>query len=1213
MSSIRTYPGGDLEAQKGKSSSPAHIDALCAGIAERGETIRGLFIALTQQPIRYVQGHDFRAALDHHNLRDALDSIFRDAGVVEHIDVVRAGKQHGEGMVEFHFAQPQTIRQSMALGDVHIDVAEVLHFSVDSEGMVRLAEGDIKLRLLMMSEDLLVTLRRVDTPDGPEDIAEISAGGLFTQRIPLETLRPERPKRATATRKPVEEPAVPESRPAEALEPTPKPEAPAPVTLDIVHEIPGRLRVRVPHLYRNRSLKNRLEQQLRVQRGVHRVRASVRTRSVLVRFDANIDSFEVLQWIETIAGGEDLAAPSQVEPSAPWHALDASEVTKLLSTPADRGINAEEARTRLQLYGENRIPSPVPRSAGELIVDQLNSLPVMLLGASAALSLATGGIADAVAILSVVTLNAAIGYVTEGRAERTIASITRGVHLTAMVLRNRDEREIPGEELVPGDVILLKMGMIVPADARLLSVEQLAVDESSLTGESVPVSKRPAKLDDGDLPIGARRNMVYRGTVVTGGSGRAVVIATGIHTEVGLVQQLLADVGRRETPLQRQLRQLSSQLVLGSLALCGGLFGIGLLRGRPLMQMIRISVSLMVAAVPEGLPTVANFTLALGLRQLERQHVLVRRLSVVETLGVIEEICLDKTGTLTHSRMTLVAVHTAMTTYEVRDARLCMNGESVDARELSDVFEFLRLASLCSEVEIVPDENREGDGLQGTPTETALVRTALNLGIDVRAYRKQYPMERVRLRSEERNFMDTLHVSANGDAFLAVKGRPTEVLAMCSYHLCDGEVRPLDEDVRAEIEDANDRMMAQALRVLAVAYGDGEGLPEERQNLVWVGLAGIADPPREGMSDLMDQLRKAGIHTTMITGDQSGTAYAVARQIGLNRNGQIEILDSTQLDELDPDVLRTLTQRVAIFARVSPAHKLKIVQALQRAGRVVAMTGDGVNDGPALRAADVGIAMGGYGSAVAQEVADIVMRDDQLETIVIAVEQGRTIYDDIKKAVHFILSSNSSEMMVTFSATAAGMGEPLLPMQLLWINLVTDVFPELALGVEPPESDVLQRPPRDPHASMFCSADVRTIAFESGLLTAAAMAAFGWGLARYGMGAHARTLAFCSLTNAQLLHAISCRSETHSVFDPEPMPPNPYIPLAVGGGLLMQLGATLVPGLRGFLGIVPLGLLDWTVVGAASATPLYFKEWLKYLRSQPCPSRPAKDERSNVE
>jgi Ca2+-transporting ATPase len=775
----------------------------------------------------------------------------------------------------------------------------------------------------------------------------------------------------------------------------------------------------------------------------------------------------------------------------------------------------------------------------------------------------------------------------------------KGLQLRSLVVRAGQERTIPSEGLVPGDVILLKRGMYIPADARLLEVDQLTVDESTLTGESIPVTKQPYTLLEQDVPLANRVNMVYRGTVITGGSGRAVVVATGPATEVGLIQRLLAETKQPETPLQRQLRLLGGQMVIAALGICGGVFTIGLLRGRGVLPMLKIAVSLAVAAVPEGLPTVATSTLALGLRRLEAQQVLVRKLAAVETLGALQVICLDKTGTITCNRMTVMAAFADQTLYRTGDRRFYQGQMAVDPARAQGLVRMLELSALCSEVEL--ETTGDKHTLKGTPTETALVQAALDIGVDVHDLRTRYPLLRTRLRSEQRTFMDTLHAAEESGQLLAVKGRPAEMLSMCRRQLIDGAVQPLPEADRVRITTENERMAGRALRVLGVAYQQTDGVPEADGNLIWIGMVGIADPPRAGMAELMTRFHQAGIHTTMITGDQSATAYAVAKEIGISRQGQMEILDSNRLDEMEPDLLRSLARRVDVFSRVSPAHKLKIVQALQHAGYVVAMTGDGVNDGPALRSADIGIAMGQDGSEVAQEVADIIVRDDNLQTLIAAVEQGRTIYDDIRKAVHFILSSNTSEIMITFLATATGLGEPLNPMQLLWINLVTDVFPELALSVEPPEVDVMRRTPRDPQAPMFTPGDLRRIGLEGGLITASALAAYGWGLARYGSGPHASTLAFTTLTAAQLLHALNCRSNQHSLLDHTPLPRNPYMPLAVGGGLALQVLATLAPGLRTILGATPLGLADWVLTSVAAVTPFLLDEVIKSVQNQRVP------------
>jgi Ca2+-transporting ATPase len=637
--------------------------------------------------------------------------------------------------------------------------------------------------------------------------------------------------------------------------------------------------------------------------------------------------------------------------------------------------------------------------------------------------------------------------------------------------------------------------------------------------------------------------------------------------------------------------------------------------------MLSTSVSLGVAAIPEGLPTVAITTLALGIRHMQQRNVLVRQLNAVETLGAISVMCLDKTGTITVNRMTVAAVFAGM-----RDLPASQLGPHVPSGPVGptsiDFLALLQVGVLCSEVEV---ETTDGvHVLKGSATESALVQMALDAGVDVQAMRARHMLLGTQYRSEARSYMATLHrlqldvpgtwrsTAERGDLdahelLVSVKGRSPEVLAMCRHYLEDGRICELGDVERLSIEIASERMAGQALRVLGFACarraaGLAEGATftlEGASDLVWLGLVGMSDPPREGMREILAQFHGAGVRTVMITGDQSATAHAIGKAIGLSSDGHLEILGATELEGIAPDVLRALVQRVQIFSRVSPAHKLHIVQALQGAGKIVAMTGDGINDSPALKAADVGVAMGMAGTSAAREVADVILQDDNLETMITGIEQGRVIYDDIKKAVHFILATNTSEILIMLLGIATGAGEMLTPMQLLWINIMTDIFPELALVVQPPEADVLRRPPRDPQRSMFERRDLTRVAIEGGVLTAGSFAAYLYGVARYGAGPRAGTLTFTVLTIAQLLHSLSARSESHSIFDRGRLAPNKYIPMAMGGGMALQILATLVPGARRVLGVVPLGLLDWGVVGLSAVSPLMVNEALKVWLREP--------------
>jgi Ca2+-transporting ATPase len=881
---------------------------------------------------------------------------------------------------------------------------------------------------------------------------------------------------------------------------------------------------------------------------------------------------------------------------------------------------------------------------------------VALLGVAAGISVLTGGIADAIVIMGVVTINAAIGYVTESQAEKTIHSLKSLVRPSALVMREGSLKEIGAEDIVPGDILVLRPGRYVAADARLIEAHHLSIDESVLTGESMPVLKtteamkirrledekdstsQPLNFLTSDIPLADRTNMVYMGTLVTGGQGIAVVVATSRFTEIGKIQTLVGEAKPPETLMERQLNRMGSQLVLIGGAVCGIVFVIGLIRGYGFLQMFKTSISLAVAAVPEGLPTVATTTLSLGIMKMRRHNVLIRHLDAVETLGSIQTICLDKTGTITMNRMSVIEVNTGMRRLKLYDGKFFVIGQSlleegtvplktdnllnyVSPYYCDELLRLIHISVLCNESEAIKSEGEYI--VNGSPTENALIYAAISSGVDIFMLREKFPLLKIQHRSESRNYMATIHnIKVHGSEnhngkVIAVKGSPNEVLSMCAFYMKDGKKLPLSEEEQLTIEIENERMAGNALRVLGVAYAfidEGiikaedekiRGLEDKSPStsqllsflssngLVWLGLVGMADPIRNGVKELIGEFHKAGIDTIMITGDQSPTAYAIGKELNLSRGEQLEILDSTHLTDIEPDVIKAMSERVHIFSRVSPAHKLQIVQALQGAGRVIAMTGDGINDGPALKAANIGVAMGRTGTDVAREVADVVLEDDNMETMIIAISQGRTIYNNIRKSVHFLLSSNLSEIMVMFTAIAGGLGQPLSAMQLLWINLMSDIAPGLALALEPPEPDVLSRPPRDPGDPIIKSSDFKRISFESAVLSAGALGAYGYGIARYGMGQRAGTMAFLSMTMGQLLHAISCRSEKHSIFDKEKLPPNKYLNIALVGSFTLQAAAIGIPGLRGLLGITPVSIIDGIVIGGSAVVPLLVNEATK--------------------
>jgi Ca2+-transporting ATPase len=695
--------------------------------------------------------------------------------------------------------------------------------------------------------------------------------------------------------------------------------------------------------------------------------------------------------------------------------------------------------------------------------------------------------------------------------------------------------------------------------------------------------------------------MVYMGTLVTGGQATAMVVATGSRSEIGRLQILLEQTESPETPIERQLRVMGDQLVLLCGAVCGFVFLIGFLRGYGFLQMLRTAISLAASAVPEGLPAAATINFALGIRRMQRDHVLIRRLQAVETLGSIQTICLDKTGTITRNRMTVTRIVTAEHRIEIDHARFHNDQQTVEPLAVPELEELLLCGCLCSETRINGTPASRDVELHGSSTENALVYAALAAGINIRQCRRDHPLVSIRHRSEQRPYMVSHHRTTDGRHRFYVKGSPPEVLAMCRRQLQQGRLQDLDIDQRQKIERLNDAMSGNALRVLGLAYAEGPA-DETRAlegGLTWLGLVGMTDPVRKGVKPLIDVLHHAGIDTVMITGDQSTTAFAIADQLGIAGENRLEILDSSELTSVDPELLAAIAKRVHVYSRVSPAHKLRIVQAIQAAGRTVAMTGDGINDGPALKAADLGIAMGETGTDVAREVADVVLEKDNLETLVVAVKDGRATYENIRKSVRFFLGTNMTEIMVMASAMTLGIGFPLNVMQLLWINIISDIFPGLALSVEDPEPDILKRPPRDSQAPLFARDDFKHMALDAALMSAASLGAYGYGLSRYGTGPRAASLAFQSLTIGQLLNAYSCRSQTHSLFERRQLPPNRYLDVAILGSLALQGLTIWFPPVRGLLGVAPLGLADLAVIGGSALLSLAAIENAKPSRGKP--------------
>ncbi|MGD8568004.1 MAG: HAD-IC family P-type ATPase [Gammaproteobacteria bacterium] len=1026
----------------------------------------------------------------------------------------------------------------------------------------------------------------------------------------------------------------------------------ASVVVEALHtRVPGRARIHINVLYRQPAFEPLLVKQLSAFTAIHSTQANVRTGNVLIRYDRETPLGDILilvrkathraitsaqyakqQPVKIIRKHEEhftndiiTLVKEQLEsfrehaPSGPrparhppsrsaqrspphsppqsstktdWHTNAVNKVITGTATDLEHGLSLDEAARRLQRYGLNELPRIARRSQLAILMEQFMTVPVGLLAASAVVSAATGGLVDAGVIMSVVAINAGIGFFTERQAEQTISALTKPGPRYARVLRGGKLHEVPHSEVTIGDVLLLSPGDFVAADGRILKSQRFTVDESALTGESVPVRKSAEYTAKPDTPLAERFNMVYKGTMVTGGNAVVAIVAVGVDTEIGQIQSLVGEARSPETPMQIQLGKIGTQLAVISSAVCVGVFAIGLLRGQSFLQMLKSSISLAVAAVPEGLPTVATTTLALGIRNMHRHNVAIRHLNAVETLGSVQVLCLDKTGTLTLNKMRVLASHVGLETAAISEYQFVVDGDVIDPLQQDEYVRLLQVSALCNESEDIYKTNSKI--FNGSPTENALVELAVNAGVDVAQLHERYPRYKTRYRSEERPYMCTCHKIAADTQLVAVKGSPQQVLALCQWYLKGGKKHVLNDRIRHRIIAANDSMASDALRVLGIAFAEHD-LDEKHycEQLTWLGLVGMIDPLRTGMTDLIHTFHEAGIHTMMITGDQAATAYAIGKQLKLSEDEPLQILDSTRLDKLDPQLLKGLVDRIHVFARVSPAHKLKIVQALQQSGKVVAMTGDGINDGPALKAANIGVAMGGATTDVARSVSDVVLEDDNLHTMSEAVHQGRTIYNNIRKTIHYLISTNLSEIEVMLAGVSLGAGQTLNPMQLLWINLVTDIFPGLALSMEAAEPDIMQQPPREPDEEIIQRKDLYKMARESAIITGGSLASYAYGALRYGPGPRANTLLFNTLTVTQLVHAYSTRSEHYSVFSKKRLPRNHALDLAAGGSLALQVLAMTVPGLRNLLGSTPLGLLDLLVIGGGVSAPFFVNEFIK--------------------
>ena len=858
------------------------------------------------------------------------------------------------------------------------------------------------------------------------------------------------------------------------------------------------------------------------------------------------------------------------------------EAVQTLGTDPARGLNQRECQRRLEQYGKNELRPAKRRGLPARFFSQFQDLMVLILLAAAAVSFAVswvrgdGEYVDSLIILAIVVCNAVIGTVQEVRADRAIQALKKLSSPHAWVIREGRRQRVESSQLAPGDLVVLQAGDLVPADLRLLKSAELKIEESALTGESVPAEKDAGARCPQNAPLGERKNMAFASTGVASGAGVGVVAATGMDTAMGRIAHMLEHEQSPQTPLQQRLKRMGKVMGVGVVLICAVIFLLGLFQQRPPLEMFMIAISLGVAAIPEGLTAVVTIVLAMGIKRMAQKRAIVRHLPAVETLGSTQVICSDKTGTLTQNKMTVVAFSSA-------------RGEE---RLDSPAAQFaLELATLCSDAQEV------GEKITGDPTETAFLRACKRGKGELEGC---YPRVGEIPFTSARKRMTTAHRLPEGGFRLIAKGAPDVLIARCTRLLQGGEVRPLTGAMKAKLLSDNSRLAERALRVLAVAYRDVSALPsddrESESQLIFCGLIAMEDPPRPGVKEAVAQCKRAGILPVMITGDHAATALAIGQRLGIAESPS-QVMTGPELDRLDDGALSKKVFQYRIFARVSPEHKVKLVRAFQQRGMVVAMTGDGVNDAPALKAADIGCAMGKNGTEVAQSAADMVLTDDDFSTIVAAVREGRGIYQNIRKTVHFLLSCNIGEILVVFVAFLLRAPTPLLAIQLLWVNLVTDSFPALALGADPIQGNVMEQPPHKREEGVFSGGVGFAVAVEGCLVGALALLAYTIGRAFFDYDPAApaigRTMAFCVLSLSQLVHSFNMRSE-HSVLKLGLLS-NWKLVVACGFCAFLMVSVVLFPPLSSLFQTTALTAFQWLIVAALSLCPLVVVEGEKLL------------------
>ncbi|WP_285109241.1 calcium-translocating P-type ATPase, SERCA-type [Paenibacillus sp. UMB4589-SE434] len=879
----------------------------------------------------------------------------------------------------------------------------------------------------------------------------------------------------------------------------------------------------------------------------------------------------------------------QDQPIQPYHTWSTSDTLDHLGS-SEQGLSTAEAANRISKYGKNALQEQEGKSIIAKLLAQFKDVMIVILLAAALISGILGEWTDAFIILFVVVLNAVLGVIQENKAEQALAALKQMSSPNAQVRRGGETITIRAEDLVPGDIVLLEAGNVIPADIRILESASLKIEEAALTGESVPVEKDVEPLDKADVVIGDRKNMAYMSSNVSYGRGVGVVTGTGANTEVGKIAGFISQEEDEVTPLQKKLNELGKYFTIIIVVVAVIIFVVGYMQGRELLDMLLTSISLAVAAIPEGLPAIVTIILALGVQKMAKRKAIIRKLPAVETLGSTEIICSDKTGTLTQNKMTVLQAY-------VGDV---MQPSQEPVQQLAGHEVFLQVMALCNDSKITSGDRADGIGFIGDPTETALVDFALKQSFDKRDAESRYPRQAELPFDSDRKLMTTIHDMTADHAQpyrVMTKGAPDVLLERCSGILRDGSIEPMSDVHRTAVAAANKALADKALRVLALAYRDCESLPEQltpdavERDLVFIGLVGMIDPPREEVKEAVRVCKAAGIRPVMITGDHRDTAAAIAKELNIIQDDS-GVLTGSELNKISEKDFEQKVTEYSVYARVSPEHKVRIVQAWKKRGKIVAMTGDGVNDAPALKTSDIGVGMGITGTDVSKGVSDMVLADDNFSTIVVAVEEGRKVYSNIRKTIQFLLSANLGEVITLFIATMLNW-KILFPIHILWINLVTDTLPALALGLEKAEADIMKRPPRKSSESVFADGVGSGIIYQGLMEAALTLFAYYWGHTHYAENI-AVTMAFATLGLIQLTHSFNVRSNRKSLFTIGFFS-NKYLNgAAIVSGLLVVL-VILLPFMNELFDVVPLNGEQWLIVIACAVAIIPIVEIVKLI------------------